>query len=269
MKAKKLVRMSALAFALLCGSAIFAAGQICVLCNCSHGHCSCPDCVDHFPSECHIVGCEPGFSCCPLVGCGNCECGVCNPSFCIASGDDCSPSGCPFSPGVIENIDANNHLQPWMLDNTLPAQLSAYSKTWSVIVATLQHDFSDTTIPLASRRKLLLPNIAHLELGLSEYKQGVVIETKYSAQKGGWVFRLVRGLKGDQSRADHLAILPQAWSLHREEPNEHIAAGSIAPMPKVIDFPTDENVEAQAAARLAKAQAARAASGTPVDSKLK
>jgi hypothetical protein len=169
---------------------------------------------------------------------------------------------------VIENIDANNHLQPWMVDKTLPTQLLAYSKTWSVIVARLQHDFSDTTTPLASRRKLLLPNIAHLELGLSEYKQGVVVETKYSAQKGGWVFRLVRGLKGDQSRADNLTILPQAWALHREEPNEHIAEGSIAAMPEIIDFPTDENVEAQEAARLAKAQADRAASA-PLDSKFK
>ena len=146
-----------------------------------------------------------------------------------------------------------------MVDETLPTQLAAYSKTWSVVVATLQHDFSDTTVPLATRRKLLLPSIAHVELGLPEYKQSVVIETKYSAQKGGWVLRLVRGLKGDQSSADILVIMPQAWSLHREEPDEHIGNGKIAPMPNLLDFPKDENVEAQASARLAKTQA-RAAS---------
>jgi hypothetical protein len=29
---------------------------------------------------------------------------------------------------------------------------------------------------------------------------------------------LCRGLQGDQSKADILVLLPQAWSLHREEP---------------------------------------------------
>jgi hypothetical protein len=102
---------------------------------------------------------------------------------------------------------------------------------------------------------LLLPNIDHVELGFPEYSQGVVVESKYGDEKGGWVFRLVRGLKGDQSTADILVIMPQAWSLHREEPDEHIANGTIAPMPNVLEFPKDENVEAQAAARQAKAQA--------------
>jgi hypothetical protein len=159
-----------------------------------------------------------------------------------------SGAGCPCSPAVIENIDANNHLQPWMIDETLPIQLAAYSKTWSVIIARLQHDFRDTTVPLAERRKLLLPNIDHVELALPEpeYKQSVVIETKYYAQKGGWVFRLIRGLKGDPSRADMLAFGPRAWSLHREEPEEDIGSGKIAAMPKVLDFPIDENVEAAA-----------------------
>jgi hypothetical protein len=95
---------------------------------------------------------------------------------------------------------------------------------------------------------------------LQSFRQiaAVVIETKYNAQKGGWVLRLVRGLKGNQSRADILVLMPHAWALHREEPNEHVADGKIAPMPKALDFPTDENVEEQAAARLAKAQAAQA-----------
>ncbi len=162
-----------------------------------------------------------------------------------------SGTGCPCSPVVIENIDANNHLQPWMVDETLPIQLAAYSKTWSVIVARLQHDFRDTTVPLSERRKLLLPNIDHVELALPEpeYKQSVVIETKYCAPKGGWAFRLIRGLKGDQSRANMLAFGPQAWSLRREEPDEDIGSGKIAAMPKVLDFPIDENAEAQAAAK--------------------
>src|SRR5258707_260066 len=94
---------------------------------------------------------------------------------------------------------------------------------------------------------------------LQSFRQiaAVVIETKYNAQKGGWVLRLVRGLKGNQSRADILVLMPHAWTLHREEPNEHVADGKIAPMPKALDFPTDENVEEQAVARLAKAQAAQ------------
>ena len=162
-----------------------------------------------------------------------------------------SGAGCACSAVVIENIDANNHLQPWMVDETLPIELAAYSKTWSVIIASLQHDFRDTTVPLAERRKLLLPNIDHVELALPEpeYKQSVVIESKYCAQKGGWVFRLIRGLKGDRSRADILAFGPRAWSLSREEPEEDIGSGKIAGMPKVLDFPIDESVEAQAAAK--------------------
>jgi hypothetical protein len=156
-----------------------------------------------------------------------------------------SGTGCACSPVVIENIDANNHLQPWMVDETIPIQLAAYSKTWSIIVARLQHDFRDTTVPLAERRKLLLPNIDHAELALPEYQQSVVFETKYCAQKGGWVLRLIRGLKGDHSRADLLRLSPRAWSLQREEPNEDIGSGKIAAMRKVLDFPTDENVETQ------------------------
>jgi len=160
-----------------------------------------------------------------------------------------SGTGCGCSPVVVENIDANNHLQPWMVDETLPIQLAGYSKTWSVIVARLQHDFRDPTVPLAERRKLLLPNIDHVELALPEYRQSVVIETKYYAQRGGWVFRLIRGLRGDQSRGDILAFGPRIWALGREEPSEDIGSGKIAAMPKVLDFPIDENVEAQAAAK--------------------
>jgi len=70
-----------------------------------------------------------------------------------------------------------------MVDGTLPIQLAAYSKTWSVIVARLQHDFRDTTVPLDERRKLPLRNIDHVELALPEHKQSVGIETKYYAQK--------------------------------------------------------------------------------------
>ena len=173
----------------------------------------------------------------------------CVPVLSLAALAQASGTGRPSSPVVIENIDANNHLQPWMVDETLPIQLAAYSKTWSVIVARLQHDFRDTTVPLANRRKLLLPNIDHVELALPEYEQSVVIETKYYAQKGGWVFRLIRGLKGDQSRADMLAFGPRAWSLQREEPQEYIGSGKIAAMPKVLDFPINENVEAQATAK--------------------
>lgn len=160
-----------------------------------------------------------------------------------------SVTGRPRTQVAIENIEANNHLQPWMVDGTLPIQLGAYSKTWSVIIARLQHDFRDTTLPLAERRKLLLPNIDHIELALPEYEQSVVIETKYYAQKGGWVFRLIRGLKGDRSRADILAFGTRAWSLQREEPQEYIGSGKIAAMPKVLDFPIDETVEAQATAK--------------------
>jgi hypothetical protein len=265
MKVTNLGRLSVFLFALLCGSAVCASGQFCVHCDCTAGHhCSCPVCEDHFPGQCASLGCQKGFSCCFITSCGNCECNECNPSFCLATGTQCTIDGCPFSPtAVVENIDANNHLQPWMVDETLPTQLAAYSKTWSVVVARLQHDFSDTTLPLATRRKLLLPNITHAELALPDYTESVVVETKYSAQKGGWVFRLVRGLKGDKSRADILVIMPHVWSLHREEPSEHIGDGKIAPMPSVLDFPKDENVEAQAAARLAKAQAAKDKEATP------
>ena len=167
----------------------------------------------------------------------------------LASLAQASGTGPHCFPVSIENIDANNHLQPWMVDGTLPIQLAVYSKTWSVIITRLQHDFRDTTVPLAARRKLLFPNIDHVELALPEYEQSVVIETKYCAQKGGWVFRLIRGLKGDQSRADILGFSPRAWSLRREEPEEDIGSGKIAAMPKVLDFPIDENVEAQASAR--------------------
>ena len=174
---------------------------------------------------------------------------LCVPVLSLAVLAQASGTGCPCSPIVIENIEANNHLQPWMVDGTLPIQLAAYSKTWSVIVGRLQHDFRDTTVLLAERRKLLLPNIDHVELALPEYKQSLVIETKYYAQTGGWMLRLIRGLKGDQSRADILTFSPRSWSLQREEPNEDIGSGKIAAMPKVLDFPTDENVEAQATAK--------------------
>jgi hypothetical protein len=248
-------------FAALFLFAIPASTQTCITCSCPGGVCRCPDCIG---SDCEVVGCQPGFSCCPITACGYCQCGECNASRCLGVGADCSPDGCPFAPSVVENIDANNHLQAWMVDAKLPLELAAYSKTWSVVVARLQHDFSDTTSPLSSRRKLLLPSIAHLELGLPEYKQSVVVETKYSAQKGGWVFRLIRGLNGDQSRADKLVIMPRSWELHREEPAEHIGNGKITPLPNVIDFPTDANVEAQAAARLAKIQAAKEARSSGV-----
>jgi len=46
-----------------------------------------------------------------------------------------------------------------------------------------------------------------------------------------------------------LAFGPRSWSPQREEPSEHIASGKIAAMPKVLDFPIDENVEAQATAK--------------------
>lgn len=251
-----------LVIAVLCGLTTFAAGQFCVECNCS-GHptqCTCPDCQDHFPGQCEALGCQSGAPCCYVVDCGKCICADCNPSRCLAVQMGCTVDGCPYAPSAVENIEANNLVQPWMVDQTLPTQLAAYSRTWSVIVARLRHDFLDTTVPLASRRKMLLPNIDHVELALPEYEQSVVVETKYSAQKGGWVFRLIRGLKGDPSKADILVIMPRAWSLHREEPDEHIGNGKIAPMAKVLAFPTDENVETQAAARLAKAQAARARS---------
>ena len=143
--------------------------------------------------------------------------------------------------------DTNNHLQPWMVDGTLPIQLAVYSKTWSAVIARLQHDFTDQSVPVAVRRKMLLPNIEHFELGFPEYKQSVVMETKYSAAKQWWLFRLVRGLEREQSRADILVITPKAWSLHREEPSEDVAEGKIAPMPRILYFPTDANVEAQAA----------------------
>lgn len=160
-----------------------------------------------------------------------------------------SGAGCACAPLVIENVDANNHLQPWMVDETIPSQLAAYSRSWSVIIAKLQHDFRDATVPLDERRKLLLPNIAHLELALPEYEQSVVFETKYCAQKGGWLLRLIRGLKGDDSRADILSFSPRAWALQREELSEDIGAGKITAMPKVLDFPIDQNVETQGTAK--------------------
>jgi hypothetical protein len=46
-----------------------------------------------------------------------------------------------------------------------------------------------------------------------------------------------------------LAFGPRAWSLRREQPDENIGSGKIAAMPKVLDFPIDENMEAQAAAK--------------------
>jgi len=117
---------------------------------------------------------------------------------------------------------------------------------------------SDTSIPLASRRKLLQPSIAHLELAVPEHRQSVVIETKYNARKGAWLLRLVKGLKGEQSTADILTFMPQEWSLHNEASGDHIGNGRIAPMQNMRDLPKDDNVESQAAARLAKAQAAQA-----------
>lgn len=249
----------ALLFALLCPSALSQSGYQCPHCLCPNGHCSCPVCDDshYYPGFCAGIGCTSGESCCFLADCGDCECLDCNPSRCVTELPGCTVDGCPLVPSVVENIDANNHLQPWMVDQTLPARLAAFSKTWSVIVARLQHDFSDTTEPLAVRRKLLLPYISHVELAFPEYKQSVVFETKYSAQKGAWVFRFIRGLKDETSRADILVIMPTAWSLHREEPDGHIGSGKIAPMPNVLDFPKDESVEAQAAAKLARAQATK------------
>jgi hypothetical protein len=181
-----------------------------------------------------------------------------SPTRCAGVGEGCNSTGCPADIGVVENIPANNHLQPWMVDKTLPAQLATYSMSWSVIITRLQHNFSDTTEEVSSRRSLLLPDIAHLEFGFPEYKQSLVIQTKYSAKKGGWVLRLIRGLKGDTSEGNILVFMPHSWSLHREEPQEHLADGKIADMPTVLDFPINVNVEAQAAARMAKAKAAAA-----------
>jgi hypothetical protein len=141
-----------------------------------------------------------------------------------------------------------------MIDQALPSQLATYSESLSVAVAKFQQIMSDTTIPLASRRKLLRPNIPHLELAVPEYKQSVVIETKYNAQKGGWVIRLVRGLKGEQSRADILTILPEEWSLHNEASGDHISDGKIAPMPSVHEFPKDDNLESPTHTRLSAFQ---------------
>ncbi len=251
-------------FALLCGSATLAAAAgTCPHCNCPTGNCICPACLDsnYYPGFCAGIGCQDGFACCRLENCGDCACIECNPAYCLASGYGCDPDGCPFVPGVVENIEANNRLQPWMVDETLPTQLSTYSKTWSAVVAALQRDFSDTMIPLGQRRKLLLSNIDHVELGLPEYKQGVVIESRYKAQNGAWILRLVRGLNGDQSRADILVITPHKWTLHNEASGEHIGDGKIAPMPNVLDFPTDQNVETQFSAALAKAKAASAIAG--------
>jgi hypothetical protein len=224
------------------------ASGTCVHCSCSGGTCTCPTCLDsaHYPGFCSTIGCQSGHPCCFVTGCGDCTCIQCTAAKCVSEIPGCTIDGCPFSPGVVEATEANNHLQPWMVDETLSTQLAAYSKTWSVVVARLQHDFNDTTQPLATRRKMLLPEIAHVEFGFPEYQQSVVIETKYSAQKGGWVIRLIRGLKEDQSTANVLVIVPTAWSLHREEPTEHIADGKIKPMPNVLDFPKDENVETQA-----------------------
>lgn len=242
-------------FAWLCPSAL-SQGYQSPHCVCPNGHCSCPVCYDsqHYPGFCSGIGCVSGESCCFIADCGDCECLDCNPSRRVTEIPGCTIDGCPFLPGVVADIDANNHLQPWMVDEKLPAQLAPNSKTWSVVVARLQHDFADTAEPLAVRRKLLLPYISHVELAFPEYKQSVVIETKYSAQKGGWVLRLIRGLSDDPSRADILILMPKAWSLHREESGGHIGNGKISAMPKVLDFPKDENVEAQSAA---KAQAAK------------
>lgn len=221
---------------MLCSSPVLLIGQ-CVDCTCSQGVCNCPICHDQYPGYCAGLGCQDGFSCCLTHSTCKCYCVECIPTRCLAKYNYCTTEGCPFSPDAVEDIDANDHLQPWMVDKTLPSQLAAYSKTWSAIVARLQHDFSDSTEPLASRRKLLLPEIDHLELGLPEYKQSIVVATRYSAQKGVWYFRLVRRLNGDQSRADILIITPQKWWLRREEPDEHIGSGKIAPMPHVLDFP--------------------------------
>jgi hypothetical protein len=263
MKSPKSGIYSLVLFVVLCGFTVFAVGQ-CVTCNCT-STCSCPECTDagHFPGYCSTLGCQNGASCCPQVDCGKCACDACNPSFCLAVINGCTAEGCPFSRGgrAVEDIDANNHLQPWMVDQTLPRQLAAYSRTWGVLIATLQRDFTDTTVPLASRRKLLLPSIDHAEFAVPEYDQSIVIATRYGAQKGGWVFRLIRGLTGDQSKADMkadiLTLTPHVWSLHHEATDEHIADGKIAPMTEVLPFPTNANVEAQAAGKLAKTPAAK------------
>lgn len=243
----------------LCLSATFAAASNCPHCQCSNGHCSCPDCNDsqHYPGFCDSVGCQNGFSCCPIFDCGGCYCSDCNPRFC-ATDTGCVINECVLAPLPVENIDANSHLQPWMIDQTLSSQLAAYSRSLSVAVAKFQQIMSDTTIPLASRRKLLQPSIAHLELAVPEHRQSVVIETKYNARKGAWLLRLVKGLKGEQSTADILTFMPQEWSLHNEASGDHIGNGRIAPMQNMRDLPKDDNVESQAAARLAKAQAAQA-----------
>ncbi len=219
MKLPKLVTLFVFLLTLLCASAV---GQFCAYCNCNNGICICPVCVNHFPGQCAISGCVAGANCCQIADCGFCTCLHCSTDKCTGFGPGCNSQGCPLDKGVIENVEANNHLQPWMVDETLPAQLATYSESWSVIIARLQHDFSDTTEALSSRRLMLLPNITHLELGFPEYKESVIIETKYSAQKGGWVFRLIKGLKEDQSKGDILVFMPHSWSLHREEPQGHL-----------------------------------------------
>jgi len=221
---------------LLCDSPILAQHGTSPHSNCSDGHCICPERLDsqHYAGFCEGIGCQDGYG--------------------------CTAEGCPYwGPRIVEDIEANNHLQAWMVDGTLPAQLSAYSKTWAAVVEALQRDFNDTTIPLANRRKLLLPNITHLELGLPAYEQGVIVESRYDAQTGVWALRLVRGLNGDESNADILVITPHKWMLHNEASGEHIGDGKVALMPHVLDFPQDQSVETQAAARFAKAKAAKAA----------
>jgi len=263
-----MLRMAGLVlFGLLLMSSTASATPLgtCPHCTCAGGHCSCPTCDDslYYPGFCAGIGCESGSPCCPLHTCGDCTCGTCNPSYCLATGYGCNSSGCPFAPGEIQDVEANRYLQPWMVDESVSAQLAPYSKTWAAVITALQQDFKDTTIPLAGRRKLLSSNIGHMELGLPEYRQGVVIESRYSAAKGVWALRLVRALSGEQSTADILVLTPIQWTLHNEASGDHVAEGKILPMPSVLAYPVDQNVEAQAAARQAKANALKGSSTDP------
>lgn len=226
--------------------------------TCSHGECSpqygckCPACNDanYYPGFCAGIGCESGFPCCPLHSCGDCYCQSCNPpSYCLASGYGCTADGCPFAPSKVDKSEADNHIQPWMADRTFPSQLAKYSKTWPALIGALQRALADTDTPLAKRRKLLLPNITHAEFYLPEYQNSAVVETKYNAQKGIWVFRLVRGLPDDATKGDILVITSQKWTLHNEASGDHIGEGTIAPMPNVLDLPTDNSVEMRSTAK--------------------
>jgi len=133
MMLRNLGRISVL-LALLCGSAIFAsAAGTGPNCNCVGGDCVCQTCLDsqHYTGFCAGINCTSGSPCCPIATCGKCNCKTrVAPLSCLADINGCTIDGCPFAPSVVESVDANNHLQPWMVDETLPTQLAVFSKTW-------------------------------------------------------------------------------------------------------------------------------------------